>query len=336
MARIPGDRATVSGLALALVSAASFGTSGSFAASLLDAGWSPGAAVTARIGAAALVLTVPAVIQLRGRWALLRRNAGLLVLFGVLAVAGAQLFFFNAVERVPVGVAILLEYLGVLLVVGWLWARHSQRPGRLTVTGAVTAVAGLVLVLDLTGELSLDLVGVGWGLAAAVGLATYFVLSARADDVLPPLVLAWAGMTIAAVALLAAGAVGVLPLSASTADVTFAGTEVSWLVPVLGLSVLAAAVSYVAGIGAARLLGARVASFVGLTEVLFAVLVAWQLLGQTPSAVQAAGGLLVLLGVVMVRAGDRSEAAQPPRSSTYAGPNIGARVDHSVQDRGRP
>lgn len=67
MARIPGDRATASGLALALVSAAAFGTSGSFAASLLDAGWSPGAAVTARIGVAALVLTVPALIQLRER-----------------------------------------------------------------------------------------------------------------------------------------------------------------------------------------------------------------------------------------------------------------------------
>ena len=56
----------------------------------------------------------------------------------------------------PVGVALLLEYLGVVLVVGWLWLRHGQRPRRLTVAGAVAALAGLVLVLDLTGSARLD------------------------------------------------------------------------------------------------------------------------------------------------------------------------------------
>ncbi len=307
-ARLTG-RAAVPGLVLALVSGASFGTSGSFAAGLLESGWTPGAAVTVRIGLAALVLAVPALIQLRGHWALVRRNTGSLLTFGVLAVAGAQLCFFQAVQRVPVGVAILLEYLGVLMVVGWLWARHGQRPGRLTVAGAAVAVAGLVLVLDLTGELSLDLIGVAWGVGAAVGLASYFVLSARADDALPPLPVAWAGMTVAAMALLAVGAVGILPLRASTADVTFMQVEVSWLVPILGMSLVAAVVAYVAGIGAARLLGAKVASFVGLTEVLFAVLFAWLLLGQTPGGAQVVGGLLVLIGVALVRADDRAAAA---------------------------
>ncbi|MEO6205082.1 MAG: EamA family transporter, partial [Mycobacteriales bacterium] len=60
------------GVGLALVSAAAFGTSGSFASSLLDAGWTPGAAVTARLVIAALVLTVPAALLLRGRLADLR------------------------------------------------------------------------------------------------------------------------------------------------------------------------------------------------------------------------------------------------------------------------
>ena len=112
-----------------------------------------------------------------------------------------------------------------------------------------------------------------------------------------------------AVALLLAGAVGVLPLAASNADVTLASTQVSWLVPVLGMSLLAAAVAYVAGILGARLLGARVASFVGLTEVLFAVLFAWLLLGQTPRPVQLAGGLLVVAGIALVRLDERADKA---------------------------
>src|SRR5436305_5134513 len=164
------------GLVLAVLSAATFGTSGTFAAALLAAGWSPAAAVTTRIAVAAALLTVPALVQLRGRWHLLRRNLPVIVLYGLLAVAGAQLFFFNAVDHLSVGVALLLEYSGTLLVVGWAWLRHGARPRRLTITGGVLAIAGLVLVLDLTGSQRVDGVGVLWGLAAAAGLACYFIL----------------------------------------------------------------------------------------------------------------------------------------------------------------
>ena len=118
------------GLALAVLSAATFGTSGAFASSLIAAGWSPAAAVVCRIAVAALMLTIPAMVQLRGRWALLRRNAGPVAAYGLFAVAAPQLCYFNAVARIPVGVALLLEYLAVVLVVGWLWLRHGQRPRR--------------------------------------------------------------------------------------------------------------------------------------------------------------------------------------------------------------
>src|SRR4051795_7785708 len=130
------------GLTLALVSAATFGTSGTFARSLIDAGWSAGAAVAVRVGAAALLLAAPAVLGLRGRWHVARRSVGQVGLFGLLAVGGAQLGFFNAVQYLPVGVALLLEYSGIILVVLWMWARHGERPRRLTVAGAVAAVIG--------------------------------------------------------------------------------------------------------------------------------------------------------------------------------------------------
>ena len=108
-------------------------------------------------------------------------------------------------------------------------------------------------------------------------------------------------MTIGAVTLLLLGLLGVLPMQANTDDVDFAGHEVSWLVPVLGLSVIAAALAYVVGISAARILGSKLASFVGLTEVLFAVLFAWLFLGQLPKVVQLIGGVLIIAGVALVR-----------------------------------
>src|SRR3954454_13327725 len=130
---------TDAGLALALLSAATFGTSGALASSLIATGWTPGAAVTARVSIAALVLTLPALMQLRGLRPPLGRSARMVASYGVVAVAGAQLCYFNAVQHLSVAVALLLEDSGVLLVVGWLWARHGHRPRRLTVIGAVVA-----------------------------------------------------------------------------------------------------------------------------------------------------------------------------------------------------
>jgi drug/metabolite transporter (DMT)-like permease len=310
------------GLVLALLSAVTFATSGTFARSLIEAGWSAEAAVAARVGIAALVLALPAGMALRGRWFLLRRNIRMIGMFGLLAVTAAQGCFFNAVRYLPIGVALLLEYLGIILVVVWMWLAHGQRPRRLTIAGSVAAIVGLVLVLDLTGAVGLDPVGVLWGLGAGIGLAGYFVLSARGDTALPPVVLASGGMAVGAAVLLALGAVGALPLHATFGAVTFAGHRTSWLVPIVGLSLVAAVISYVAGIGAARILGARLSSFVGLTEVMFAVLIAWLVLGELPTPVQLLGGVFVVAGVALVRL----DELRTPAPSAAGNP----RADHVV------
>jgi len=289
------------GLGLALISAVTFATSGTFARSLINGGWSAEAVVVARVGIAALVLAVPAVLALRGRRPVLRRNAGTIVVFGLLGVAVAQACFFNAVRYLPVGVALLLEYLGIVLVVGWMWLVHGQRPRLLTVAGSLTALGGLVFVLDLTGAGRLDPVGVLWGLGAGVGLAGYFVIAGRVDAALPSVVMASGGMAVGALGLGLLGLLGVLPLRASGGDVNFAGHQVSWLVPIAGLSLIAAVVAYLTGVAGARLLGARLSSFVGLTEVMFAVLIAWLVLGELPSPVQLLGGALIVVGVALVR-----------------------------------
>jgi drug/metabolite transporter (DMT)-like permease len=290
------------GLAFGLLSAAAFGTSGTFGSALIDAGWSPAGAVLARVSVAALVLTGPALVQLRGRWALLRRWGWRTVAYGFVGVATCQLGYFNAISRMPVGIALLLEYMGILLVVGWLWARHGQRPRRLTVAGGAAALGGLALMLDLSGAGGISPVGVLWALLAAVSMAIYFLLSAWSGaKPLPPVVMTWGGMVVGSVALAASGLVGLAPVTMSAADVTLFSHRVSWVVPVLGLSVLAAAFAYVTGIGAARRLGAKLGSFVAMAEVLFATAFAWVLLRQVPSTTQFLGGALILLGVVLVR-----------------------------------
>ncbi len=309
------------GLPLAVLSAASFGTSGTFASALIDGHWSPVTAVLARTALAALLLTVPALLRLRGQWRLLRTHARPVLAFGLIAVAGCQLCYFNAIERMPVGVALLLEYLGAVLVVGWMWLRHGHRPRRLTIAGAACAIAGLALVLDLTGGGgAINPVGVAFGLLAAVGLAVYFVLSAADHaEPLPPVVMTWASMVVGSVALAALGVAGALPLRAGSGTVPMVGHQVSWLVPVLGLAVLSSVVPYIAGIGAARRLGAKVASFVGMAEVLFAIVFAWLLLGQLPSDLQFIGGACIVAGVALVRIDELRRPARPARPAPVIG-----------------
>jgi drug/metabolite transporter (DMT)-like permease len=308
---IGASRTRVSGLWFAVLSAASFGLSGSLASGLMDAGWSAGGAVVARVGVAAIVLLGPAWIALDGRWALLRSNAGTVLGYGVVAVAGAQFAYFNAVRHMDVGVALLIEYTAPVAVVGWLWLRHGHRPGKLTVVGAVLAAAGLVLVLDLLSGADLSAIGVAWALVAMVGAAVYFVLSAG-DSELPPLVLAAAGLWLATASLVVAGLTGAIPLDATTSPVAYGDTDVPVWVPVLALGVVTAAVAYVSGIAASRRLGSRLASFVGLLEVLAGLLFAWALLDQLPSWVQFVGGVLVLAGVVVVRLGESAVDAADP------------------------
>jgi drug/metabolite transporter (DMT)-like permease len=193
-----------------------------------------------------------------------------------------------------VGISILLEYLGIVLIVGWLWAARGQRPRLLTVLGGLAALGGLGLMLDLSGPGGVSLAGVAWALAAAVAMAVYFFQSARTagDDgaeTLPP------------IALTLGGACGLTPLRFSARAVVLAHAHVTWLLPVLGLGVVAAAAAYVTGIGAARRLGAKLGSFVAMAEVLFAAGLAWILLHQVPTGTQFAGGALILAGVVAVR-----------------------------------
>jgi drug/metabolite transporter (DMT)-like permease len=300
-----------SGLGFAVISATSFGMSGALARELLDGGWSAGAIVLIRVGLAALVVVPFGLVSLRGRWGLLRRNAGLILVYGALAVAGAQFCYFSAVAHMQVGPALLIEYTAPAAVVVWLWLRHGQRPGPVTLVGAALAAAGLVLVLDLLSGADLSVAGVLWALAAMVGAATYFVISADEDNGLPPMVLAAAGLVVGAVVLGVLGLVSLLPMRASTGAVTYAGSTVDWWAPLVVLGVVTAAVPYTSGIAAGRRLGSRLASFVALLEVVAGVLFAWLLLDELPRAIQLVGGLLILAGVVFVKLGERSIAEMP-------------------------
>ncbi|ULE33798.1 EamA family transporter [Mycobacterium sp. IDR2000157661] len=301
------------GLVLAVSSAVAFGSSGPFAKSLMTAGWSPTAAVVARLAGGALVMAIFATIVYPGWLREALRHPRTVLAYGVIPIAGAQLFYYHAVAHLSVGVALLLEYTAPILVVGWVWATTRRRPTGLTMTGVALAVLGITLVLDVFSGAHINLVGVGWGLAAAVCAACYFLMSANVADGgdeagIHPITLAAGGLIVGSAAVTLLGTTGIMPLTFTTNDAVVAGWTTSWLVPVVVLGVVATAVAYTLGIMGIARLRPRFASLVGLSEVMFAVLAAWVLLGEALTPTQVFGGAIVLLGLALARAGDRSEA----------------------------
>lgn len=291
------------GLIFALLSAATFGVSGPFAKSLIESGWSPGGAVFARVAGGALVMMVIAVAT---QWPRLRQvsaHTRTVLLYGVFAISGVQLCFFNAVQHLSVGVALLLEYLAPIIVIGWVWIIKGARPSVQTLLGAAVAMIGAAVVIDVFGSAEISAVGVAWGLAAAACLAVYFVISERADGDLHPVVLAASGLTVSAVVIGALGLVGVLPLQFSASNAVVADHSVNVWLPVVVLVLVSTVIAYLTGIAAITLLGPTIGSLVALTEVLCAVLAAWILVGESVTALQAVGGAAIIVGLVLARLG---------------------------------
>jgi len=290
------------GLAVAVLSAASFGTSGALIKPLLEAGWSPGAAVTARALTAGLLLLPFALVALRGRWAVLWRARWRIAGMGVVGVAATQLAYFAAIQRIPVSTALLVEFLAPLLLVGFTWAATRRTPRPSVLAGSVLAVGGLVLVIGPGAIQAVDPIGLAAAFGAAIGCAVYFTIAARPNNGLPPVALAGAGMLLAAPVVALIGAVGLLPFTAKFGDVPLFDLTAPWWVPLLVVAVVGTALAYASGITASGILGSRLASFIGLLEVVSASLFAWVLLGEALSPLQFAGGALILAGIASVRA----------------------------------
>ncbi|MGY3684100.1 EamA family transporter [Streptomyces sp. TE33382] len=310
------------GLGLALVSAFAFGGSGVAAKPLIEAGLDPLHVVWLRVAGAALIM-LPVAWRHRN---LVRERPALLAGFGLFAVAGVQAFYFAAISRIPVGVALLVEYLAPALVLGWVRFVRRRPVTRAAALGVVLAVGGLACVVEVWSGLSFDAVGLLLALGAACCQVGYFVLSdpsgkdsggsgeegAPAPD--PVGVISYGLLTGAAVLTVVARPWGMdWAILGRSAEMN--GNSVpAWLL--LGWIVLLATVfAYVTGVISVRLLSPQVAGVVACLEAVIATVLAWVLLGEHLSAPQLIGGSVVLLGAFIAQ----SSAPKPPSGPVASG-----------------
>lgn len=292
---------TTTGLLVALVAAATFGTSGALIKPMLEAGWSPAAAVTIRVFIGGLVLLPFAILSVRGKWGIVWANRGRILAMAFVGVAGTQLVYFASIQRIAVGTAILIEYMAPLLLVAVAWARSRKAPKAVVLIGSVVALGGLILVVSPGGGGSLDPLGVLFAVLAMIGCAIYYLVAAQPSNGLPAVALAAFGLVIGAAILALAGLVRLVPFTMEFTSVDLFGNVVPWWLPMVVIGVVSTAIAYASSITASEMLGSRLASFVGLLEVVAATFFAWLLLGENLTLAQLIGGGLILVGIGFVR-----------------------------------
>ncbi|MEV5752282.1 DMT family transporter [Actinoallomurus sp. NPDC052308] len=303
-------RLRASGLGFGIVSAIAFGTSGPFGKALITAGYSPLQASWTRIAGTTLVL-VPIALLLRGRAAgrAVRGRWPLLLLYGVMGVAGCQSLYFFAASRLPVGVAILLEFTGPVLVVAWMRVVQGRRVPRSAAIGVMIALVGLACVVEVWSGLSLDLLGLLAGLGAAACQAAYFLIIDRVGEDVDPLVMTAAGSTVGVVVLAVAAPPWGIPWHLLTTGIRFGDRSAPGWSLVVWIVLVSTVTAYLTGVAAVHRLSAPVAGAVAYIETVSAALFAWIALGERLGAAQLAGGAIVLVGAFVAQ---RSVASDEP------------------------
>jgi drug/metabolite transporter (DMT)-like permease len=287
------------GLLIGVLASVAFGTSGALAKPLMEAGWSPAATVTVRAGLAGILLLPFAVTALRGNWNIIWRARWRILGMALIGVAGTQLVYFAALQRIPVSSALLIEYLAPLLLVAGVAVTTRRLPKAVVLIGSAVAIAGLLLIIGPVG--GGDALGYVFAGIAAVGCALYYVIAARPAHGLPPVALASFGLVLGSLSLGVVGLTGLVPFEVALTEVHALGGVVPWWAPLLLLAATTA-VGYATSIHASQVLGSRLMSFVGMLEVVFASLFAWLVLGETLGLFQVLGGGLILAGIALVRA----------------------------------
>lgn len=316
----PARRRTVHpalGVAMVLVSGVLFAVNGTVSKLILEAGIDAPHLTLLRATGAWTGLLVIAAVTRPGprRLRVTRGELPLLLTYGLTGFFLVPMLYFVAIERLPVGIALLFEYTAPLLVA--LWARFGQRQRvkpRLWGGLALNLVGLAAITQAWQGSRQLDPIGVLAGLAAAFLLCFYYILGARGVAQRDTVSLTWWAFGISALAGLAYATIRggqILPLGVLGRETH--GIPV-WLLSgylVLGGSIA----SYLLVAGALRHLPPTSVGIIGMIEPMIASAVAWVVLHERLTGTQLVGGALVLVGVAIAetaRTAGPGEAAEIP------------------------
>ena len=305
------------GYAFTLAAAGLFAVNGTVSTLALQAGIPPVRLTALRCTGAAVLLVVALAVLSPGRLRVRARELPVLAVFGVVGVALTQFLYYVAIGRLPVGIALVFEMTAPVFIALYVWLVRRERVRSRLWLALLLSLSGLVLVAQVwQGGGSLDVVGVAAALAAALCLATYYLMGERGTASRDPVALTcWsfvaAGLFWSVAAPWWAFDAGVL---AEQVPVSFGGLRLPLWLLVSWIVVLGAAVPFWLSIAALPHLPPTTAGLVATVEPVFASVVAWLWVEQVLTGWQVAGGIVVLTGIALAQTARTASPAPLPET----------------------
>ncbi len=258
------------------------------------------------IGAAVLLLALILITGRRRRMRVDRAHWPTMLLYGLVGLGLLQSFYFEAIARIPIGLAILIEYLAPLWVA--LWARFVRRQPVTPILWPALVITFAGLAITAGAQLDdLDPVGVLYAFGASVCFAVYFLVGERLVADHDPFVVSFWGFTVAAVGwLVAATFVSQirLPWQVDLSTPVALPAALGAVVVPMGLLLLwvislGTVVPFAAETAAMRWVPATVVSVIAMLEPVGSAAVGWWWFDERLTWIQVAGAMLVLAGITM-------------------------------------
>ena len=290
------------GVLLAIGAAVLFAVNGNVSKVALLNGVSSLELVSVRSAGTALILLGITALRSPAALRVGRRELGFLALYGITGIAMVQWLYFVALQRMPVGIALLFEYTAPLMVA--LWVRFVQKQpvkSRLWL-GLACALGGLALVAQFWKGMTLDPIGLISAVGAGAALACYYLMGEHGQRDRDPISLMGFSFGFSAVLWAIVSPWWTFPFArlVHTVDLPGAlpGSSPLWLI-VLWIIVLGTVVPFLLVLHAVGQLGPARVGLIGMLEPVGAGIIAWVLLGEFLTTVQIVGSLIVLVGIVL-------------------------------------
>lgn len=293
------------GYLMVAVAACLFAVNGTVSKVILGSGLSSLELTQIRSTGAAVGLLAFLLAFARHRLRVDRRELGFLVVFGVTGVAFVQWLYFVALEHLPVGVALLIQFTGPLWVA--LFARfvyHETIRRRVWVALALCLV-GLSLVVELWTGVAFSRIGITAALGASFALAAYILMAERERKHRDPVSLSFYGFLFAAIFWAIVQPLWEFPWSVLDDTVSLQGNLSDHTAPVWLLVgfviVVGTMVTFSLLTGALKHIPATRAAIVSTLEPVVATVIAWAWLGESFGPSQLVGGAIVIAGIFLAQ-----------------------------------
>ena len=292
------------GYVFALLGALLFGANGTVTKVIVSGGLTPLQLTQFRVLGACVITGLVLLVVDRSAFRVTRRQLVKLAILGVTGVAILQAAYAAALELLPVGIALLFEYTGVLMValIAFFFFKEKVSP-RLWI--AIALVLGGLAIVSQIWASDLNPLGIVFALLAAASLATYFLLGERQVSSVTPLGVAFWSMLFASVFwAFFSGWWELTPATFTTPvslDGNLAAVVLPLWAPLLWNIVMGTFLAFLLSLLALTRLSATATGIVASSEIIFAFLVAWLWLGEELGTLQLVGAAVVLAGIILAQ-----------------------------------